>query len=78
MRLPLLLSLDKFMSLKSPTHLNLEFFKNPKQLISDESALLCHVEHDDYGNKLRAIPLKVNANGHIILDLKNVVAIDVD
>jgi hypothetical protein len=78
MRLPLLLSLDKFMSLKSPTHLNLEFFKNPKQLISDESALLCHVEHDDYGNKLRAIPLKFNANGHIILDFKNVVAIDVD
>jgi hypothetical protein len=66
------------MSLKLPTHLNLEFFKNPKQLISDESALLCHVEHDDYGNRARAIPLKVNANGHINLDLKNVMTIDVD
>ena len=66
------------MSLKLPTHLNLEFFKNPKQLTSDESALLCHVEHDDYGNRTLAIPLKVNANGYINLDFKNVIAIDVD
>ena len=66
------------MTLKLPTHLNLEFFKDPNQLTSDESALLCHVEHDEYGNRTSAIPLKVNANGHINLDFKNVIAIDVD
>jgi hypothetical protein len=65
------------MSFKLPTHLNLEFFKNPKQLTTDENALLCHVEHDDYGNRTLAIPLKVNANGNISLDFKNVIAIDV-
>jgi hypothetical protein len=63
---------------KFPTHLNLEFFANPLQSTSDENALLCHVRHDDYGNRIQAIPLKVNANGNIILDFNKAVDINID
>jgi len=65
------------MSVKFPIYLNLEFFKNTKQISHVQDTLLCHVEHNDYGKKTRAIPLKINSSGHITLDFAAAVAIDV-
>jgi hypothetical protein len=65
-----------FMSLKLPAHLNLEFYRDPKQSLFDVQAPLCHVEHDDYGNRIQAVPLKVNADGNIILDFQNAVVLN--
>jgi hypothetical protein len=59
------------MTIKFPTHLNLEFLVNSKQFMHEDDAPLCHIEHDDEGDRTRAIPLKVNQNGHISLDFKN-------
>jgi hypothetical protein len=64
------------MDLKLPTHLNLEFYKDPKPCLLDEPALLCHVEHDDYGNKIYAVPLKADLNGHISLDFDSAKVIE--
>lgn len=66
------------MNKKPPSHLNLEFFQNPKQLTSVEGVALCHVELDDYGNRSHAIPLKVNLKGNIVLDFENTLVIDFD
>jgi hypothetical protein len=66
------------MSLNLPIYLNLEYLNDQKKGISDQNALLCHVEHDDYGNRKCAIPLKINADGHIVLDLKNVISFEID
>lgn len=65
-----------FMTIKFPTHLNLEFLVNSKQFIHEEDALICHIEHDDEGDRTRAIPLKVNQDGHISLDFKNSIKLD--
>ena len=59
-----------------PDYLNLKFCKTQKQNASAE-ATLCHVEHDDFGNMLHAIPLKINVAGYITLDFENVIKIDV-
>jgi len=66
------------MTIKLPTHLNLEFLNTENQCISDEGTLICHVEHDDYGNRKCAIPLKINANGHISLDFKSVISFEIE
>lgn len=59
-----------------PTHLNLEFFESTSFDRCDEKKLLCHVEHDDYGNRIRFIPLKVTGDGHISLDFISAVVVD--
>lgn len=64
------------MTIKFPSHLNLEFLANPNQFIQEEDALICHIEHDDEGDRTRAIPLKVNQDGHISLDFKNPIKLD--
>ncbi len=66
------------MNVKFPSHLNLEFCINSHQSTKDENALLCHIEVDDYGNTINAIPLSVNVNGHITLDFKNAICIKPD
>jgi hypothetical protein len=69
---PFLFIQKEFMSDIFPKHLNLEFVANPSIHLQNEELVLCHVEHDDYGNKLRAIPLQTNQAGHITLDFKKV------
>ena len=64
------------MTIKFPTHLNLEFLANSNQFIQAEDALICHIEHDDEGDRTLAIPLKVNQDGHISLDFKNSIKLD--
>jgi len=66
----------KIMTIKFPTHLNLEFYKDPKTSLHDESTVLCHIEHDDYGNKSLAVPLKVELNGYISLDFEGAKVIE--
>jgi hypothetical protein len=56
------------MSINFPSHLNLEFCKTPHQSINEECIILCHIEVDDYGNKIKAIPLCTTREGHITLD----------
>jgi hypothetical protein len=61
-----------------PTNLNLEFFEHSRFHNGNEKKLLCHVEHDDYGNKIRYVPLQVTSDGHITLDFFHAVTVDAD
>jgi hypothetical protein len=61
-----------------PTNLNLEFSELSRFDKGNQQKFLCHVEHDDYGNKIRYVPLKVTGDGYITLDFFNAVAVDGD
>lgn len=56
-----------------PSYLNLELLSAPSSDENSDNLILCHVEHDEHGNKIRAIPFKVNSSGYLSLDFSQVV-----
>lgn len=60
-----------------PQYINLFFFKDPDSVKKSEP-VLCHKVFDDYGNFVKAIPLKINSEGHLTLDFPNVIDVKID